>query len=328
MEAVLSFPRTDIVSSGNANRKAIYIAEITKAMQARKEKRLHEALTRDQLGALSSSDRIVALKHGLLDNYRVLYATFPNMDVLPGVVLFVSVFSDNGAGCCTYAMARMARYFSRSERAIRDALHRAVDCGTLCRDKPAGGKYSHWPVVFRSILDPASSPTWFVDASLPVEMDTGSLLPVRRADTPEATFRDHRKPDARDHRKPDGNVFPTEDFLGGGSPRRFLFPDQAAPASVEERRGGRGEAAYAEANIAISPSGKLSLGSDLRSDLLKTYTAEVVDAAVECTLAAMGTDRNKIRIMQQIRRQCVFRNQDASKAKRTPVNQGVKTFQR
>jgi hypothetical protein len=33
----------------------------------------------------------------------------------------------------------------------------------------------------------------------------------------------------------------------------------------------------------------------------------------------MGTDRNKVRIMQQIRRQCVYRKQDAAKvASRKP----------
>jgi hypothetical protein len=128
--------QTGIGHNIGANRKVLYIAEITRAMQARKEKRLEEALAREDLGALSSSDRIIALKHGLLDNYRVLYATFPNMDVLPGVVLFVSIFSDNGAGCCTYAMGKMAQYFSRSERAIRDALHRAAAEASPCSLRP------------------------------------------------------------------------------------------------------------------------------------------------------------------------------------------------
>jgi hypothetical protein len=268
----MSGPQTEIRHNIGASRKVVYIAEITRAMQARKEKRLEEALARVDLGALSSSDRIIALKHGLLDNYRVLYATFPNMDVLPGVVLFVSIFSDNGAGCCTYAMGKMAQYFSRSERSIRDALHRAVECGTLNRHKPVGGKYSHWPVVFRSILDPASSPTWFVDAALPVEMSTGSRLPVCRAVAPEAGFLEHRKADAPNHRKPDDNVFPKRDILEG-DPRtsgkshlqpngreqqgwlRTLNPDAA------ERK------AYAKRNVAISVSGKITIGTEFQAEL-------------------------------------------------------------
>jgi hypothetical protein len=62
--------QTGIGHNIGANRKVLYIAEITRAMQARKEKRLEEALAREDLGALSSSDRIIALKHGLLDNYQ------------------------------------------------------------------------------------------------------------------------------------------------------------------------------------------------------------------------------------------------------------------
>jgi hypothetical protein len=69
-----------------------------------------------------------------------------------------------------------------------------------------------------------------------------------------------------------------------------------------------GEAAYAELNITVSPSGKLSIGPDYRADLQQAFTDEQINAALDCTLAAMGTDRNKVRIMQQIRRQCVYRH--------------------
>jgi hypothetical protein len=209
MEAVVTAPVADIGHNSGASRKALYIAEITRAMEARKAKRLEEALTARELGALTSSDRIVALKHGLLDNYRVIYAMYPNLDVLPGVVLFVSIFSDHGGqydsngrciippGCCTYSMAKMARFFSRSEEAIRLALKRAAACGTLNRSKPSGGKYSHWPVVFRGILDPASSPCWFVDASLD-PTTTPSPLGVRQPVAPQAPLGDHPKPDGGD----------------------------------------------------------------------------------------------------------------------------------
>lgn len=74
-----------------------------------------------------------------------------------------------------------------------------------------------------------------------------------------------------------------------------------------------GEAAYAEVNITVSPSGELSIGPDYRAKLQQAFTDEVINAGIACTLAAMGTDRNKVRIMQQIRRQCVYRKQDAAK---------------
>lgn len=325
-------PLPDIGHNSGASRKALYIAEITKAMNARKAKRLEETFTPQELGALTSSDRIVALKHGLLDNIRVIYATHPNLDVLPGVVLLVSIFSDHGGqydangrcilppGSCTYSMTKMARFFSRSERAIREALHRAVECGALNRSKPIGGKYSHWPVVFRSILDPASSPTWFIDASLPVppvqQGTTGSLLPVCQPVAPEASFLYHRKPPSGDHRKPDDNVlprvFPRELPKGEEPPTGPIQPKQPN-GQREMNLAFGGEAAYAEVNITITPSGALEIGHELRNELRKTYTDEQINAAIDCTLAAMGADRNRVRIMQQIRRQCVFRKSDADK---------------
>ena len=152
----------------NRERKALYIAEITKAMYARRTKRLDETLSPQELGELNSGDRITALlKHGLLDNLRVIYATHRQMDVLPGVLAFVHIFSDRGSGSCTYSIPKMAKFLSRSENSIREALRRGVADGVLARIAPAAGHgYSHWPVVFRSILDPSSSPTWFVDAAL------------------------------------------------------------------------------------------------------------------------------------------------------------------
>src|SRR6476661_1370385 len=118
-----------------ATGKAYYIAEITRCMEARKAGRLKETLSRRELGALSATERIIAMKHGLLDNYRAIYAAHPNMDVLPGVVMFVTLFSDNGDGCCTYSIAKMAKFFSRSEEAVRLALKRAVKVGVLHRRK-------------------------------------------------------------------------------------------------------------------------------------------------------------------------------------------------
>ena len=161
-------PAAEIGNSSTANRRAYYILEITKAMEARRAKRLDDALSRQEIGDLSSSDRIVALlKQGLLDSVRVLYATHRKMDVLPGVVMFVHIFSDFRSGCCTYSIPKMAKFLSRSEEAVRLALKRAVDAGVLARElQSVGGRYSHWPVVFRGVLDPASHTTWFVEAAL------------------------------------------------------------------------------------------------------------------------------------------------------------------
>ena len=48
-----------------------------------------------------------------------------------------------------------------------------------------------------------------------------------------------------------------------------------------------GELAYAECNISVTPSGKIVIGDEFRGELRTTYSDEQIDAALDCTLAAM-----------------------------------------
>jgi hypothetical protein len=349
----MSAPQADIGHNSGASRKAIYIAEITRAMEARRAKRLEDTFSPKELGALSSSDRIVALKHGLLDNYRVIYALHPNLDVLPGVVLFVSIFSDHGGiydgagrclappGCSTYAMRLMAKFFSRSERAIRAALNRAVQVGSLHRHKPLGGKYCHWPVVFRSILDPASSPAWFVDASLPVAgNNTGSLLPVRRATTPEASFdntgsllpvRQAGTPEVgiQDHRKPDDNVFPRENILEREPPFRETSRLQPEPPNGKQQDvawvqtlnpDAAARKAFAVSQVTVSNTGKVTIGPEFRAALREDFTDSQIDRGLE--KAARYMEGGPEKRIASVRTACGWakeddRKQSAAGARRT-----------
>ncbi len=70
------------------------------------------------------------------------------------------------------------------------------------------------------------------------------------------------------------------------------------------------EVAYAERNIVISPSGKLTIGQELRTELREAFTDEQIDGALDCTLAPMGTNRNKVQILAQLRRQCTFKREN------------------
>ena len=74
-----------------------------------------------------------------------------------------------------------------------------------------------------------------------------------------------------------------------------------------------GEVAYAEDNITITPSGKLVIGDELRSELRETYADDEINGGIDCTLAAMGTDRTKVKIVQQLRRQCSFKRENNKK---------------
>jgi hypothetical protein len=71
-----------------------------------------------------------------------------------------------------------------------------------------------------------------------------------------------------------------------------------------------GEVANAERNITITPSGKLVIADELRSELRETYTDDEINGGIDCTLAAMGTDRNKVKIVAQLRRQCSFKREN------------------
>ena len=125
-----------------------------------------DALTRDELASLDSTQRIIAQKHSLLDNFAHFYRRNPCADVAPGCLLFVTVFADNNTGACMYSMERMAKFFSRSERAIRDAMHRLEDDGVMFRDKN-GRSYACWPAVHRAFVSDRAHASWFVDALAP-----------------------------------------------------------------------------------------------------------------------------------------------------------------
>jgi len=89
------------------------------------------------------------------------------------------------------------------------------------------------------------------------------------------------------------------------------------------------EVAYAERNITITPSGRLVIGDQFRDELRQAFTDTQIDGALNCALAAMGTDRNKVRIAQQVRRQCTFKRDNEMKAGAASKGQTPRrTFQR
>jgi len=85
------------------------------------------------------------------------------------------------------------------------------------------------------------------------------------------------------------------------------------------------EVVYAERNVTVLPSGKLVIGDEFRAELLQAFTHEQIEGGVDCALAAMGIDRNKVKILQQVRRQCTFKR-DNDKKSGSP--KAMKTFQR
>ncbi len=76
------------------------------------------------------------------------------------------------------------------------------------------------------------------------------------------------------------------------------------------------EVAFAERSIIITASGKLTIGSEFRKELRQAFTDAQIDGALDCTLSAMGANRNPAQIVAQVRRQCVYRKADAAKGQK------------
>jgi hypothetical protein len=160
-------------------RRAWFSAMVSDWVKARN---LDQAMTREEIGALSGFNRMLAQRHSLVDNLGHLYATNGRLDVAPGVLLLITYLADNGKGCCTLSIERMADFFSRTERRVSEAIGRLERAQVIFVDPPgslaADGTWSrterngrnkpstYWPVINRDFVsrDPL---TWFVDARAP-----------------------------------------------------------------------------------------------------------------------------------------------------------------
>lgn len=149
-------------------RRAQFVEQITAFVSERK---LDEALTRQQLGGLEGIDRLAAQRQSLLDNTAAYYAGHPGADVAPGLLMLITFYSDNDDGACTLAVERAARFLSRSPRSILDALQRLeLDRLILVERRPGRTSLTTPWVhnVFGSIRDPL---TWIMDARAPAQQN-------------------------------------------------------------------------------------------------------------------------------------------------------------
>lgn len=72
------------------------------------------AMTREELATLNSINRMIALKHALLNNMAEAARKNPNSDIVPSLIAYISVHAEaSEIGCCTYAAARIADFFGR-----------------------------------------------------------------------------------------------------------------------------------------------------------------------------------------------------------------------
>ena len=162
-------------------------------MRATPAERQATSLTHSQLGGLESVERLICQKHSLIENCATFYRNNPTTDAATGVLVVITILSDNNNGYCTLGVERLAKLLSRDERRIRDAIKRLVAAGVLNVEAPAGKAYRYWPVVSRDFVDSKASSVWFVDAFSPAPQRRGR--PNKTPDTPVRPLTDKPRTD-------------------------------------------------------------------------------------------------------------------------------------
>jgi hypothetical protein len=71
-----------------------------------------------------------------------------------------------------------------------------------------------------------------------------------------------------------------------------------------------GQAAYANRNIIIADSGKISIGEKFRAELRETYTDSQIERGIERAPSQTGGSTDPIKLLSQIRRCCSYAKQD------------------
>jgi hypothetical protein len=99
-----------------------------------------------------------------------------------------------------------------------------------------------------------------------------------------------------------------------GQPKVMTAAEMAAATNPE--------AAAAAAAVTIGEFGKLEISSGFRDDLRKAFTESQIDRGLERAPANMGSTRDPLKIMQQVRRCCSYAKQDDDAAEKRRLRLG------
>ncbi len=161
-----------------AERKVIFLRAVDAWV---KERRVEERLDREQLGKLDSLARLQSQRQSLLDNTAHFYAKHPKADTALGVLVLVTFFSDNNDGCCSLSVSRIAKFLSRSERRISDAIARLAEVHAISVEPVRGGTSRLFPWVHQSFGSTKDPIAWILDVRAPSQR---SGQPGRPRNTP------------------------------------------------------------------------------------------------------------------------------------------------
>lgn len=322
------------------------------------EQRLAQAMAREELAQLEGLQRALALRNGVMLNLIRLCRINSRESCKSAVMALITFMSDNNDGLCRLSVKRMSQIFGRDARSIHTAIATLEADGLVGVNRLSGLANSYWPLIPRGMATANASVVWFADAlsDAPRHGRPAAVKPLKTSvgGFPDKTPEDvcgwfSEKPLKTSAKTPEDvchSISLIESTKGRGGPETTTASTvrtttttrkepkyqeltlQPKPPHVRNTNGQRemtialgGEAAYAELNITITASGALRISPDLRNELREVFSEEQIEHGLNRTLGAMGTDRNKLKIMSQIRRQCSYAKQDA--AKYAPKSQGV-----
>jgi len=151
------------IISFSSSRDLVSKEDITTAVQLwRFDRDLSEALTRQEIGAMTFMQRIDAQRKTLIMGFAVYLRKHPRSDVAMGVYLITTLLSDNDRGQCTVSQPTMAKLFGRSVSSIADAQRRLREDGMVITGK---GRYAgSTPVMPRLATLQHNNLTWIIGA--------------------------------------------------------------------------------------------------------------------------------------------------------------------
>jgi hypothetical protein len=217
-----------VAPKGQGDRRAQNVADLTQILRDRRQSS-GEAMSRDNIVDQDSARRIIGLKHGLLANMQEIARANPKSDILPALLVYISVHSDSRYGCCTYGVDRIARFFGRGWESIRDALDRGVKQKLWIREVLPNRMVGYYPWIDRRLVDPEISPHHIVEA----------LAPSRRRGRPP---KENTSAPAEVILETEITSAPTRNYVGSNPP----ISTSMRTSNVDHQRGDSGNSGTAD----------------------------------------------------------------------------------
>jgi hypothetical protein len=156
------------------------------------------AMKREELATLNCINRMIALKHGLLNGMAEAARQNPNSDILPSLLAYIAVLAEaSEIGACTYNAARVADFFDRSENSICTALARGEAQRLIIRGKAPNGQTAYWPFVLRELVTTEFSQHHIVEAYAPPRRSRGRPRKDENNSSQGGGFNKSSNPDAK-----------------------------------------------------------------------------------------------------------------------------------